>query len=173
MLKLGANYLLRRGGGRNPELLRAHGRIQCATGGTLCPRASAAVCAEVERLVDEGLLATGLQVAAHAGGRPLLSVWGGLCGSSFPKASKINAGAALPVLVTESSLFMAYSVAKGVASTAMCLTMAKGGVSFDDPVTAVWPSFAASSAGASASVDARSVAATGRRQGGQPRRRHA
>ena len=90
---------------------------------------TAAVVREVRALAADGLLSSGIQVAARVRGRPLVSVWGGCC-----------ARTARPV--AETSLFHPWSVAKGVASTALCIVAAREGVSFDDRVTRVWPGFA-------------------------------
>ena len=110
-----------------PCALEASVRVSAAAG---CDaEASALVAAEVRSLMREGLVRTGIQVAAYLHGQPLLSVWGGACGVR-------GAG------VREDSLFMAYSVAKGVAATSLIMTCSKAGVAFDDPVATVWPSFA-------------------------------
>ena len=98
-------------------------------GGSFCHHATAAVEGEIQALVSEGLLVTGIQVAARVRGVPLLSTWGGCCAIT---------GRA----VEETSLMMPWSVAKGVASTALCIVGAREGLSFDDKVTDVWPKFA-------------------------------
>jgi CubicO group peptidase (beta-lactamase class C family) len=89
---------------------------------------TAAVVREVRALAADGLLSSGIQVAARVRGAPLVSVWGGCC-----------ARTARPV--GETSLFHPWSVSKGVASTALCIVAAREGISFDDKVTRVWERF--------------------------------
>ena len=79
--------------------------------------------------MGDGLLSTGIQVAARVRGEPLVSVWGGCCPAT-----------GLPV--KETSLMMPWSVAKGVASTALLVVAAREGLSFDVKVVSLWPEFA-------------------------------
>lgn len=134
--RVATKFLLRRSGGPNVDLLRKSGAVQCAIGGTYCQTASAAVVAEVNSLMEEGLITTGIQVAAHCAGKPLVSVWGGLCASSL----KSSNSEIIPI--KEDSLIMAYSVAKGVASTALVSTAANADISLEKTVSSVWPAFA-------------------------------
>ena len=106
--------------------------------------AGEAVAAEVHRLVQEGLLKHGIQVAAYHRGTPLVSLWGGACPSTGTP-------------VCEDSLFMGYSIAKGLASTAMCMGVDRvPGLAFDDPVASprVWPGFGQKGKGAVTIADA-------------------
>ena len=110
---------------------RFHNRaLVTDSGGTI----ASAIIRELQKLAFEGILKSGIQISAHFKGQPLLSVWGGAC----PKSG---------TAVTEDSLFMAYSVAKGVTSTALCMHVGKAGMSFDDSVAAVWPEFAGADKG--------------------------
>ena len=76
----------------------------------------------------EGLLSNGIQVAAYLR-LPLLSVWG----SSCPKAG---------IFVKENSLFMAYSVAQGVAVTSPFVLLEREMLSFDEKISTMRPQFA-------------------------------
>ena len=95
-----------------------------ASGGSLSIAASAAVKKEIQALAASGHLRHGIQVAAYLHGRPLVSVWGGVCPVTH-------------AAVEENSLFMGYSVAKGVASTAMCLLAERAHISLDELVKRV------------------------------------
>jgi hypothetical protein len=91
MKKLAAKYIARRSGWRNPALLRSQSPVQWSVGKPFCPEATSAVVKELNSLIDDGLVTTGIQVAAHGpGGEPLLSVWAGQCATSF--SSTLNAG---------------------------------------------------------------------------------
>eukprot|EP00802_Teleaulax_amphioxeia_P016829 Tamp_16959.p1 GENE.Tamp_16959~~Tamp_16959.p1 ORF type:complete len:435 (+),score=54.17 Tamp_16959:3-1307(+) len=128
-MRLVTTALLRRSTAPPAGSLLRHGAVHAQTDGGINAEASAAVVREVRALAADGLLSSGIQVAARVRGRPLVSVWGGCC-----------ARTARPV--AETSLFHPWSVAKGVASTALCIVAAREGVSFDDRVTRVWPGFA-------------------------------
>ena len=106
-----------------------HGGQVHARAGRGSPAAAAAVAGEIRQLAADGLLSTGIQVAARVRGEPLVSVWGGCC-------------AATGRAVEESSLMMPWSVAKGVASTALLLVADVEGLSFEAKVGEVWPEFA-------------------------------
>jgi CubicO group peptidase (beta-lactamase class C family) len=104
--------------------------------------AGEAVAAEVHHLVQEGLVQHGIQVAAYHRGTPLVSLWGGACPSTGTP-------------VREDSLFMGYSIAKGLASTAMCMGIDRvPGLAFDEPVARVWPGFGQKGKGAVTIADA-------------------
>ena len=127
--RLAAEALLRRSTAPPADALLRGGPIHMQTGRGLGPRAGEAVASEIRRLVGDGLLSTGIQVAARVRGEPLVSVWGGCC-------------PATGLQVKETSLMMPWSVAKGVASTALLVVAAREGLSFDVKVVSLWPEFA-------------------------------
>ena len=106
----------------------------------LCPRLSAAVRTEIERLALEGLIRNGIMVAAYVDGEPAVSAW-----------ASSRSGEQTARRIQEDSLVMAYSVAKGVSATALCTAVSAAAKEgrlpidnyFDAPVSTIWPEFAA------------------------------
>ena len=134
------------------SLLRS-GAVRSQTGGSFSLTATTAVEREVRKLAEEGMLSSGIQIAARVRGVPLVSVWGGCC-------------AVTGKAVEETSLMMPWSVAKGVASTALCIVAAREGVCFDDKVTTIWPDFVRR--GRSSGKDSTTIADAMGYRGGMP-----
>lgn len=89
----------------------------------------------LRQLVDGGA-ELGLQVAVYHRGRPVVDAAAGAM-SSAPDARP----------VTGDTLFPVFSTGKGIVATAAHLLVERGHASYDTPVAAVWPEFAAEGKG--------------------------
>lgn len=100
-------------GSSNP-LTTAQGRIQVVS----------------DSLVSEGK-ERGVQVAAYVDGQLIVNAWAGV------------ADAATGRLVDERTLFPVFSTTKGMAATLIHLLAERGQLSYDKPISNIWPEFGA------------------------------
>lgn len=84
----------------------------------------------LDSLVAEGK-ERGLQVAAFVDGQLVVSAWAGVANSESGQ------------LVDEETLFPVFSTTKGIAATIIHLLAERGALSYDDPISRVWPEFRA------------------------------
>ena len=91
---------------------------------------------DVDERIDEGLRharrlgEVGVQVAAYLDGELIVDAW---TGTADPAGSGR--------LVDGDTLFTAFSVTKGVTSTALAVLAERGLVDYDAPVTDYWPEY--------------------------------
>ena len=110
---------------------------------------------ELVSLIQQDTLKGGIQVAAYLHGKPIVNVYAG-----FRDGTNT-----LPV--NDETLFMGFSVAKGVACTALCILESKELFDFDDKVTNIWPNFA-SPGSTKSSKSNMSIAEAAGYRGGMP-----
>ena len=132
--------------------------MQISSRAGLCNKMTSAVSSAVEKLVNEGLVRNGLMVSVYSHGEPACSVWASSASSSSP--------------MDEDSLVMAYSVAKGVAATALCVAVSRAASegrlsnSFDSLVSEAWPRFIQSETPSSSPKRALTIAQVAGYRGG-------
>ena len=95
-----------------------------------------AVKRELDALIRDGT-EVGVSVTVYLEGKELASVVGGVF---QPVQTDDGSDGWRPV--TEETLFMSYSVVKGVAATALLTCVDAGEVSYSQPVSSIWPDFA-------------------------------
>jgi len=98
-------------------------------------RVGEAVRREVEALILEGR-EVGVSVSVHLKGRELATVVGGVYS---PLEAADGSPEWLPV--TPKTMFMSYSVVKGIAATALLTCVDAAEVRYDQPVSELWPAF--------------------------------
>ena len=117
-----------------------------------------AVIAAMERQLASGRQ-VGIAVAVYHHGQEICHV----CGGVFRAAGSGWERAWTPV--DGDTLFMGYSIVKGVAATCLMSSVDRGEVSYQQPVSAVWPAFAARGKGAVTVADAVSHRAGAKHRG--------
>jgi len=114
-----------------PRAILAAAPARCfLRGKQICP-VNSAVCALINQQLASGRQ-LGIQVAAFHHGQPIISVCGGL----IRKRGRIGW---MPV--TPSTLFMAYSVSKGISAMAVAVLVDQGVLDWSDPVSKYWKAF--------------------------------
>ena len=88
----------------------------------------------LERQVAEGRQ-VGVQVCAYQNGKPVIDAWAGTMGPDDQRP------------VRPDSLFLSFSVTKGVTATAIHVLADRGLLDYDAPVAKYWPEFAANGKG--------------------------
>ena len=91
--------------------------------------ANRAIQALIERQLADGRQ-VGVQVAAYQHGKPVIDAWAGQMGPSDSRA------------VQPDSLFLSFSVTKGVTALAFHILADRGLIDYDAPAAKYWPAFA-------------------------------
>lgn len=84
----------------------------------------------VDRLVADGT-ERGLQVAAYLDGRLVVNAWAGI--ADFQTGRPVE----------EDTLFPVFSTTKGMVATVIHILVERGRLSYDEPISKIWPEFGA------------------------------